>query len=369
MEEEFKKESDAPIKVLEVVVVATVLVVGGLYYFYYQQSPISNTPVDVNFKVVESLESFKNSNFDQAIKSADEVLSQDPNNVSALLAKSATLAQKGSLGFQEEEYGTRAIQTAEQVLKVDADNAEAWRIIGYSHESMQEYTEAFDAYNKAIELNPKNALAYSSRGHAYYLTGDHAKAKADYLKALSIDSSLTHALVNLSRILMSEEKYAEATTNLNKALGLEDNLRFKAEIEQLIGVINVTQGKFTEAKVHFQNSLNHDATLAASWVGLANAKFLTLPKDLSGDQASIDAFSASVASIFSDLEKATKINPNQTSAYIITARLLATLGSTEAALGILNDALGVVDKDITLGAKEKVLVRQAIQDDIVFISN
>lgn len=379
MEEEMKQENpvtsttpastsgDAPpFKVLEVVIVVAVIILGTFYYVYYKQS---GGPALFGDGVAKSIDDFNKNDLEGAIKNADNVLAKDPNNINALLLKSASLAQQGSLRFQEEEFGTQAIAVADQALSVDSENAEAWRIKGYAYESMQEYDQAFAAYNKAISLDPQNALAYASRGHAYYLIGNYVRAKADQQKALSIDPDLTLALSNLGRIFITEGDYAGATSNLNKALSLETNVRFKAEIEGLLGSIDIIQGNFASAKTHYQNSLNYDQTLAASWVGLANAKFLTLPKVVPKDQASIDAFSASVASIFSDLEKATKINPNQTSAYVITGRLLGALGENEAALGVLRHALEVVDNDITLGTIEKGLVRETIQSDIAFISN
>jgi len=358
--------STPPVKKLEIIIVIAVILLGAAYYFYYKQTGLSG-PFSKG-GITQSIDNFNKNNLDAAIKSADGVLANNPNNIEALLAKSASLAQKGSLSFREEEFGTQAIAVTEQVLAVDSTNAEAWRIKGYAYESMEQYDQAFAAYNKAILLDPQNALAYSTRGHAYYLTGESAKAKADYQKALSLDPNLTHALINIGRVFITEGNYTGAIANLNKAVPLESNLRFKAEAEQLLGTAYNAQGEFATARAHFQNALDYDATLATAWVGLANATFLSLPTNMPDNQAARDDFNQKVGSIFAALEKATQINPNQTSAYIITGRLLGTLGSTDAALDVLKHALTIVDTDITLGAVEKNLVRQTINDDIAFIS-
>jgi tetratricopeptide (TPR) repeat protein len=54
-----------------------------------------------------------------------------------------------------------------------------------------EQQEAFNYYNKAIELNPKYASAYTGRGLVYYALGDHNQAINDYNKAIEINPDAT----------------------------------------------------------------------------------------------------------------------------------------------------------------------------------
>ena len=46
------------------------------------------------------------------------------------------------------------------------------------------HQEAINAYNKAIQLNPKDAEAYGNRGVAYSKLGNYQQAIKDYNKAI-----------------------------------------------------------------------------------------------------------------------------------------------------------------------------------------
>ena len=155
--------------------------------------------------ITQSYQAFDNNDLDGAIAAADGVLSSDPNNVSALLAKASALAQKGSLEFKEQEYGTQAIAVANQVLVLDPNNAEAWRIIGYSNEIMQHYDAAHDAYGRAIALDPRNALAIAGDAHAWDLQGDMEKAEAGYRRALAVDPAIVNARIGLAGAGLSKQ--------------------------------------------------------------------------------------------------------------------------------------------------------------------
>src|ERR1700722_2237404 len=115
----------------------------------------------------QSLSDFNKGDFSAAISSLDSALAKDPKNTDLLLLKASTLAQEGSLQFKEAEYGNQAIAVAQQVLVIDPQNSEAWRIIGYAYEIMQNYPAAHNAYQKSLALNPKNALTLSQEAHAY----------------------------------------------------------------------------------------------------------------------------------------------------------------------------------------------------------
>ena len=99
-------------------------------------------------QIAQSYQAFDNNDLDGALAAAESVLSNNPNDIPALLAKASALAQRGSLEFKEKEYGPQAIEVARQVLALDASNSEAWRLIGYSNEIMQNYPAAHDAYAK-----------------------------------------------------------------------------------------------------------------------------------------------------------------------------------------------------------------------------
>ncbi|NNM75493.1 tetratricopeptide repeat protein [Sphingomonas sp. ID1715] len=82
------------------------------------------------------------------------------------------------------------ISSLEAKLKTDPNNAEGWRMLGWSFFETGRYAESATAYRKATQLKPDNADYWSSLGEALVLagSGDVPKdASAAFKKALSID--------------------------------------------------------------------------------------------------------------------------------------------------------------------------------------
>ena len=68
----------------------------------------------------------------------------------------------------------------------DPKNADAWNMLGYSSRWAGKYPEAFDAYARALALEPNHRGANSYLGVAYVRTNDLVKARAQLAKVESI---------------------------------------------------------------------------------------------------------------------------------------------------------------------------------------
>jgi cytochrome c-type biogenesis protein CcmH len=82
------------------------------------------------------------------------------------------------------------IAELESKLKADPNDANGWRMLGWSLFNTQKYAEAASAYAKATQLEPKNAEYWSSLGEARVMAGDGsmpADAKKAFEQALAID--------------------------------------------------------------------------------------------------------------------------------------------------------------------------------------
>lgn len=58
-----------------------------------------------------------------------------------------------------------------RALRLKPDLVEAYNFIGIHYTQMQEYNQAYDAFDSAIELEPKHEYAYLNRGIALYYGG------------------------------------------------------------------------------------------------------------------------------------------------------------------------------------------------------
>jgi len=57
----------------------------------------------------------------------------------------------------------------------------------FNYKKVDDYENAIQDYDRAIQLDPSYASAYNDRGRAYYNLGKYAEADADKAKACSLD--------------------------------------------------------------------------------------------------------------------------------------------------------------------------------------
>ena len=102
-------------------------------------------------------------------------------------AKNATSADYAA-GKQavEQKQWTLAAESFKRATLQDPKNADAWNMLGYSSRWAGKHPEAFDAYAKALALEPLHRGANSYLGVAYVRTNDLVKARTQLAKVESI---------------------------------------------------------------------------------------------------------------------------------------------------------------------------------------
>ncbi|HEY9788629.1 MAG TPA: tetratricopeptide repeat protein [Candidatus Obscuribacterales bacterium] len=83
------------------------------------------------------------------------------------------------------------------------------------------HAEAIEAYNKAIEINPKSINALLNRSIAFETIGQHKKAVDDLTKLIEISPNFVIAYVNRAWVYGRHKEFAEALQDCNKALSLD----------------------------------------------------------------------------------------------------------------------------------------------------
>ena len=326
-------------------IVVFVVAVAALLYF----GGIISAPPQVDTSAFDEMGAdFNQNNLTGVIDTADAVLKTDGKNVEALLASAIAWAQKGSLEFKEAEYGVKAIELANQVLAIDPNNAEAYRIIGYANEIQNKFQDALAAYDTSLRLLPDNALVDNQIGHTYDLMGDMAKAKENYIKANSIKNDIDQVHMNLGRVYAREGNIEAAVTEFEMALVLAENARLKAEIFYTLGNFKVQSNDITTAMEYMEHSVAADPEYPLAYVGLGKVQFLQVGA-IKDKEAGIKHLAGAIA----DLNVAIDKNPNQTIAYMIKGKIYAMVGDIEEARKNFTSALEVVERDITLVGSER----------------
>ena len=326
-------------------IVVFVVAVAALLYF----GGIISAPPQVDTSAFDEMGAdFNQNNLTGVIDTADAVLKTDGKNVEALLASAIAWAQRGSLEFKEAEYGVKAIELANQVLAIDPNNAEAYRIIGYANEIQNKFQDALAAYDTSLRLLPDNALVDNQIGHTYDLMGDMAKAKENYIKANSITNDIDQVHMNLGRVYAREGNIEAAVTEFEMALVLAENARLKAEIFYTLGNFKVQSNDITTAMEYMEHSVAADPEYPLAYVGLGKVQFLQVGA-IKDKEAGIKHLAGAIA----DLNVAIDKNPNQTIAYMIKGKIYAMVGDIEEARKNFTSALEVVERDITLVGSER----------------
>lgn len=105
------------------------------------------------------------------------------------------------------------ISSLEAKLKADPNDAEGWRMLGWSFFQTQRYAEAAMAYKRATVLKPDNADYWSSLGEALVTAGPGTvptEARAAFDKAVALDPKDPRAryFIGVSKDLAGDHKGA-----------------------------------------------------------------------------------------------------------------------------------------------------------------
>lgn len=79
--------------------------------------------------------------------------------------------------------------------------------------------QAFVAFQKAVQLNPKHKESHYSLGHLYALQGKYPQAEEEFQAALQVDPEYSEAHNYLGQVLERQNRWGEAVREYRRALG------------------------------------------------------------------------------------------------------------------------------------------------------
>lgn len=87
--------------------------------------------------------------------------------------------------------------------------------------SKGDYENAFMAYNKAIEMDPKNSRAFDARSNILLRKGEYDRAIADATKAIEIDPKNSSAFENRGYALLRKGEHDRAIADTTMAIEID----------------------------------------------------------------------------------------------------------------------------------------------------
>lgn len=99
-------------------------------------------------------------------------------------------------------------------------SAKDWLEAGHQYAINNKLDQAFEAFNKAISLDPNFSMAYVCRGNIYDMKGQFEKAMEDYKKAISLDPKSSQAYYDRGLAFGRSGNHDAAIKDFTKAIDL-----------------------------------------------------------------------------------------------------------------------------------------------------
>ena len=130
--------------------------------------------------------------FDDAVRTYNVVLEEQPKNLGALYNKGVSLVQL--------DREPEAEASLKAVLAISPQHALAAKALGEYYRASERYSDMVTAVGPASEANPEMADLHALLGIAYENTGREKQAIAEYKEALRSTPDLETAKEGLSRL-------------------------------------------------------------------------------------------------------------------------------------------------------------------------
>ncbi|MGD2109670.1 MAG: serine/threonine-protein kinase [Phycisphaerae bacterium] len=190
-------------------------------------------------------------NWAKAAANYEEALNLDPEHVGALHNYARMLkAQYNATEGASSSLLVAAIKRCEQALAVAPEHTKIWNTKGVLHKKLGQYTQAIEAYKKAIELDANNAAAWENCGVAFALDSDFESAERHLLRAAQLKGvypqTVWQSLTSLGQFLGKPDPFetigsadslqdADPWTALLRArLLLDDDARTEVNLAQAL---------------------------------------------------------------------------------------------------------------------------------------
>ena len=155
---------------------------------------------------------YKKKKFEDALKTFDKILENNPNHFDTLSMRTVSLSQ---LGRYEE-----ALQTADNALEMEPQDLTILNNKGYFQSTLGKNTEAISTFDKILEKDPKNISVLFNKALCYSKLEMPDESVDVYDKLLEVEPKNIQALFNKGNDLFRLGQYSEAIACYNQVLRL-----------------------------------------------------------------------------------------------------------------------------------------------------
>ncbi|UGQ47306.1 tetratricopeptide repeat protein [Massilia endophytica] len=234
----------------------------------------------------------------KAMQTYEQVLKLEPKHFGAL-------HHVGVIGFQIGNFDMAA-NFIRSAVAVNPDDASAHSNLGNALREQQNFDEALRCYERAIQLNGGDADTFFNRGAALQALQRTEEALRSYEQALAINAGDDQAWNNRATVLLQMKDYAAALESAEQALSCNPQ---NGEAYNNSGKILHAMGRLDEAEKNYRQALELFPDYADAHLGLGR---LLLSRERFADA-------------LHSCDKAVSLAPDQADAYEERATVLDKL--------------------------------------------
>ena len=166
---------------------------------------------------------------------------------------------------------TKAVEQFKRVLYLEKNNTEALLHIGFIYKSCKEYVKAFKCFNRIIENEPRNPHAYYGLGKLYQSMNDKDdEAFENYNKCVEINPNYLKALIQLGVLFLKHNNFDKSLEVLERVYKLDKNIPLCLTC---LGNIYMEKKEFEKAEEFLLKSFKLDKKNIATNSALADVYF------------------------------------------------------------------------------------------------
>ena len=213
---------------------------------------------DIELKNLLGALYYSDSQYDNAIATANEILVIEPENMDALeLISMCTKAKGDKKGYKE---------ASDRILAVDPYNAAVNIQKAEEYAVNKKYKLARDSYRKALRGDPDNTDALFGYAQMSYYTDDLKTANDSFQKILEKEPENAAALAYMGKLAYDDENYLRATKFVQEALKY-DATNYDYWMDY--GTYLRYQGKFDDAAKAWKKATELDPSYFLAYAYLA----------------------------------------------------------------------------------------------------
>ena len=209
---------------------------------------------------------------DAAEKNANDVLSKNPRNAMAHLAKGVVYRNRtASLDMtyknQRNELLEKSASELRQSISYNSKSPEAHNQLGVTYRFMGRNAEAMTEFQRALDLDPRFSEAILNEGIMRMASGDSAGAKLQFERAIKLNSKNYMAHYRLGEAQLQAGDAHQALNSLNTALSLD---RGNAAIMAKMGDAYQAQGNSAAAIANYRKAIQSNPSFMPAYMSLSD---------------------------------------------------------------------------------------------------